>query len=160
MLATPHLLTGAALASKIRRPWLALSAAFIGHFVLDWIPHLDSHGMFGLPDGNVTRAEAITTLLDVAIGATLALWLTARLPRRRLLRLAAFLAIVVDLLYNVPPWNAWFWACPVTHPPGEFHHAIQHRVAPSNLALGFVFQVAVIAVAIGVLLRNRGRATP
>ena len=151
MLATPHLLVGAALVAKTKRPWLGMLAAFASHFVLDAIPHLDSHSLFGSPSGGPTRAEAISTLLDVVVGASLVLWLTACLPRRRLLLAGAFLAAVVDLVYNIPPWNAWLWAYPLTRPLGELHYAIQHRVSPSNLPLGFVFQFAISALAFGML---------
>ncbi|MBX4190997.1 hypothetical protein KW794_02825 [Candidatus Saccharibacteria bacterium] len=39
MTATNHALTGAALAMLIKRPELAIPAAFLSHFVLDAIPH-------------------------------------------------------------------------------------------------------------------------
>jgi len=36
---TPHLIFGAAIASKISNPFLALPLAFLSHFLLDMLPH-------------------------------------------------------------------------------------------------------------------------
>ena len=38
---TPHLVVGAAIGARIRRPALALPAAVASHFVLDTVPHFD-----------------------------------------------------------------------------------------------------------------------
>lgn len=38
---TPHLVVGAAIGARVRRPALALPAAFASHFVLDTVPHFD-----------------------------------------------------------------------------------------------------------------------
>ena len=45
MTATNHALTGAALAMLIKRPELAIPAAFLSHFVLDSIPHYNPPNM-------------------------------------------------------------------------------------------------------------------
>lgn len=39
MILTPHLLVGAAIASKISNPLLALPLAFLNHYFLDSLPH-------------------------------------------------------------------------------------------------------------------------
>ncbi|MBL7150071.1 MAG: hypothetical protein ISS84_00345 [Candidatus Pacebacteria bacterium] len=41
MIATPHLLIGAAIVSKIKFLPLAFSLAFLSHYFLDFIPHVD-----------------------------------------------------------------------------------------------------------------------
>lgn len=155
MLATPHILVGAAVASKVRQPWLAMSLAIGSHFVLDFIPHLDSHGLFGVAAGTPARPEVVMALLDALSGAALVVWLVARRPNRRLLVTAAFLAVAVDLVDNVPPWNAWLRSFPVALRFSIFHHSIQHSVASSEWVLGFGTQIAVIVSTVWVLLSVR-----
>src|SRR5947199_309584 len=41
MLATPHLVTGAAIGKVLKRPALAWPVAFASYFLLDHVPHLD-----------------------------------------------------------------------------------------------------------------------
>lgn len=41
MILTAHLLFGAAIASKIQNPFLAAVFAFLGHYLLDLIPHVE-----------------------------------------------------------------------------------------------------------------------
>jgi len=38
MVATPHLVAGAAIGKLFRRPWLAYPLAFGSHFLLDFVP--------------------------------------------------------------------------------------------------------------------------
>lgn len=155
MLATPHIITGAAVAKQLRRPWLALPAAFISHFLLDFIPHLDSHALFGTNAGRPTRPEATMAVLDFIFGAALVAVLIIRQRNRRLLAAGAFLGIVIDLVDNVPPWNSWFRAWAGTSWISAFHHAFQHNVAPSAWPIGFGTQVVIVAIGMWVLVRGR-----
>jgi hypothetical protein len=45
MTATNHALTGAAIAMLVKRPELAIPAAFLSHFVLDAVPHYNPPNM-------------------------------------------------------------------------------------------------------------------
>ena len=54
MMATPHMVAGAAIGRLLRRPWLAYPAAFVSHFLLDIVPHIDSHALFGADHGGLT----------------------------------------------------------------------------------------------------------
>jgi hypothetical protein len=49
MLLVPHAAAGAALGKWFRSPWIAVPLALAIHFVLDMLPHIDSHGLFGAP---------------------------------------------------------------------------------------------------------------
>ncbi len=71
MTATPHILVGAAIGKVLRRPWLAWPATFVSHFLLDFTPHLDSHGLFGVKHSGPTTPEAALGILDFAFGAWL-----------------------------------------------------------------------------------------
>jgi len=156
MLATPHLLVGAAIGKAVRRPWLALPAAVASHFLLDCVPHLDTHGLFGIKGGPVTRAETAGAAVDTVVGAALVIWLTRRQSRRALLLWCAFAGAAVDLFYNVPPWGRWFSAWPGTAWLGALHDRSSHAVGPDQWPLGFGTQAAVVALALLVLRGRRG----
>jgi hypothetical protein len=172
MLASVHLVTGAAIGKSVRPFWLAAVAAFASHFVLDFIPHIDTHGLFGVSGGGPTRAEVVGTLCDVALGVALVLWVTVarparagrhpgslslgtRQPWRRAAIWAAFIAVVIDLVDNVPPWGPHFQRWVGTAWFSHFHHGIQHNLARSEWALGLAIQVAFLGIAIWVTRRRR-----
>lgn len=67
MLETPHVVVGAAIATKIANPALALPLAFASHFLLEKIPHWNPHlntekKKFGKP----TKQSTLFVLADVA----------------------------------------------------------------------------------------------
>jgi len=146
------MIAGAAIGKATRRLWVGLPVAFLSHFVLDFIPHLDSHAMFGIKGGGVTRGEATMAALDALLGIALVLWAVGRQPRWRAMLMAAFLAIVIDFVDNVPPWSQWFRAWPGTSWLSAFHHAHQHNVTPAQWPLGFGTQIAVTAIAMWLVL--------
>ncbi|MBI3948760.1 MAG: hypothetical protein HY321_22815 [Armatimonadetes bacterium] len=162
MLVTPHVMAGAAIGKLVRRPWIAYPAALASHLALDVVPHLDSHGLFGAAGGHLTPGEAAAAALDTTAAIALVLWTTRGQPERRAMLFAGFLGAVIDLLDNVPPWNAWLRALPGAAAASDFHHGIQHNVAPSRWVLGFGTQAAVVGVALAVICRpgngKRGRA--
>jgi len=152
MLVIPHVLAGAAITDKVRRPWLALPAAFASHFVLDFLPHLDSHGLFGIDGSGPTRMENISSAVDILLAVTLLFWAVSKKPKSGLLILGGFLGALVDFMYNVPLWNKFFHAWPLFSQLGEFHTWFQHRVGPSGWPLGFGTQALVIALALLILV--------
>jgi len=156
MLASVHMVTGAAIGKSVRPFWLALLAAFASHFALDFIPHIDTHGLFGGPDG-VTRAEALGALADVLLGLALVLWATARQRWRRAAIWAAFVAVVTDLVDNVPPWGPHFQTWAGTAWFSHLHHGLQHNLARSQWMLGVPIQVVVLAAALWVTRRGAAR---
>ena len=155
MLAVPHMLVGAAVGKTLKRPALALPVAFGSHFLLDALPHLDTHGLFGVAGGSVTRPEAAMAIPDFLFGAALVIWLAARLPNRRTILLSALAAILIDLVDNVPPWSGWFRACRIGSWVSAFHHGFQHNVTPDHWLLGLGTQAAAITAALLVFLRSR-----
>jgi hypothetical protein len=147
---------GAAVGKMVRPPWLALVLAFGSHFLLDTIPHLDSHGLFGVK-GRPTLGEGLAGLFDLLIGIALVILAVRRQTGRRLMILAAFSAILIDLVDNIPPWGTWFRAWPGTSWLSSFHHGIQHNVTPADWPLGFGTQIAVVAIALFVLRSRKPR---
>ncbi len=154
MLAIPHMLTGGAIGRTVARSWLAWPLAFASHFVLDTIPHLDSHGLFGHPGGGITPAEACAALLDFTVGAVLVAamaWGSA--DRWRVLG-GAGLGIAIDVIEQLPAVGPWLRSWSGTAWFTTFHHAIQHNVPPADWVLGFGTQVAVVGLATWLLLRR------
>ncbi len=151
MMATPHLLVGAALGRVVQRPWLAYPAALASHYLLDAIPHLDAHSLFGVPRGGPTRLEAATAVADFAAGAVLVGALAWR-ARRRSMMLAALFAVLIDLVEYVPPVGPWVQQSAAAAGFVRFHHAIQHSLTLAHWPLGLVTQLAVAGSAIGVCL--------
>jgi hypothetical protein len=67
MLETPHVIVGAAIATKVVNPALAIPLAFGSHFLLDKLPHWNPHlysetKKFGKP----TRNSTILTIIDAS----------------------------------------------------------------------------------------------
>lgn len=156
MLAAPHMLAGAAVGKALRRrPWLALSAAFGSHFLLDFVPHIDSHGLFGIKGGGLTRPEVAMATLDTLLGIALVLYAVGRHPGRGVMISAAFAAIVIDLLDHVPPFSAWFGPWPGTSWLSSFHHECQHNVAPANWLVGFATQIPVVGFCLWSIRRRK-----
>jgi len=159
MMATPHILTGAAIGRATGRAWLAYPAAFGSHFLLDWAPHLDSHAMYGLPEGGPTLPEAGIAVTDFVLGAALLIWLVHRDSDRRLVLTAGLMAIIIDLFELIPPIGPLFKSWPGTAWLSAWHHGIQDNVTPDQWPLGVGTQVAVIALSLAVILhlkRKRG----
>ena len=159
MIATPHILAGAAIARTAGKPWLAWPAAFASHFLLDYIPHLDSHALYGVPQGGPTGPEAAVAVADFVLGAALVTWLVWRRADRRLVLVGALLGIAIDLVDNVPALGPWLRVWPGTAWLGAWHHGIQHNVTPAQWPLGVGTQVAVVAIALVVIKRLEPRDT-
>jgi hypothetical protein len=154
MLATPHMLAGAAIGKLLRRPYLALPAAFASHFVLDMVPHSDTYSLFGVHGLPPTHLVIGMAALDAAVGIALVLWLSRGQPNRTVILWAAFFGILTDLLDNVPGVMGVFHQIPGALAFSHFHHGIQHNVPRSEWVLGLGTQVPVVAGAVYVLLRR------
>jgi len=151
MLATPHMLVGAAVARKLGTGPAGLTAAFLSHFVLDFVPHLDSHRLLGAPVGGPTKPEAVMAICDFLIGCGLLVWLARHRAQGRAVLLGGLMGVLIDLLDNVPPWSHFVQQWPGTLWLSEFHHRFQHNVRPDQWALGFGAQLAVMIAALWIL---------
>lgn len=73
MLETPHVMVGAAIATKIPNPFVAIPLAFVSHLVLDRVPHWNPHfytetQKYGKPTKKSTIFEVADSLLGLAVG--------------------------------------------------------------------------------------------
>ncbi len=155
MLATPHILAGAAVGKAVRNPWIALPVALLSHFALDAMPHLDAHGLFGRP-GAMAPAEAVAAGIDLLAGVALVVWMAGSDPRRRLIFAAAFAGIVVDVIFNSPLWSESLGTWHYTAWLSTFHRDAQHNVVRSQWPLGFSTQALTIAASLWVLRAWKG----
>ena len=86
MLETPHVILGAAIATKIGNPWIAIPLAFASHFFLDKVPHWNPHTYTetvknGGPSKSTIKIAISDALLSLAVGLGIAY---SALPNRAL----------------------------------------------------------------------------
>ena len=96
MIWSAHLLLGAAIGSKINNIYLAFPVAFISHYILDIIPHIE------YPIENLKNKKWPELLIDIlkiffdlALAATLILIFSSNKPE---IYICAFLGILPDLV--------------------------------------------------------------
>lgn len=155
MMATPHMVAGAAIGRVLRRPWLAYPAAFASHFLLDIVPHLDTHALFGVKYGGPTRLEAAGGIADFLVGTLIVGLVSRRRPDRRVMLGGALFGILIDLVEYVPPFGPWLQHWAGASWLTGFHHGIQHNLTPPHWPLGAGTQVAVLALGLAVCLARR-----
>lgn len=79
MLETPHVVVGAAIATRVANPVLALPLAFASHFVLEKVPHWNPHlntetEKYGKP----TRKSTKIVIADVSLSLVLGFFIATR----------------------------------------------------------------------------------
>lgn len=103
MLETPHVVVGAAIATQVVNPALAIPLAFASHFILEkvphWNPHLNSETeKYGRP----TRESTYIVIADVAASLALGGYIASRaVPdwgQTATILAACFAAVLPDVL--------------------------------------------------------------
>ncbi len=79
MLETPHVIVGAAIATRVANPVLALPLAFASHFLLEKVPHWNPHlntetEKYGKPTAKSTKI----VILDATLSVTSMLFIASR----------------------------------------------------------------------------------
>ncbi|MEN6344539.1 MAG: hypothetical protein ABFE16_04490 [Armatimonadia bacterium] len=160
MFVTAHMLAGAAVGKILKRPWAAWPVAFVSHFVLDAIPHVDGGGFFGVAGGQPNAPMMALGVFDTLVGLGLVLWLLRGRPGFRLAFIAAIFATLPDLMDYVPPLNGWVHACPATSWITPVHDWFSNGLPGSRWLLGSSTQLAVAVLSILVLTRGSTSASP
>lgn len=106
MLETPHVIVGAAIATKVINPALAIPLALGSHFILDKVPHWNPH-LFTETKKYGQPSQQSTTIALVDVGAALGLGLFVAFryadePMRAAAVLACCLASVLPDLVKWP----------------------------------------------------------
>lgn len=154
MMTAPHMAAGAAIGSVSRRWWLVLPIALAGHYVLDYVPHVESVIFY---EGRPMWAAVMVGALSAALGVILMIWAGYRRPNRRIIYAATLVAILPDLVEKVFG-DARVASWPPTAGIYSFHHTFHHSIVHGDRPLGIATQIAVIALAIWIVRRSRRAA--
>ncbi|HWA51712.1 MAG TPA: hypothetical protein VG895_01500 [Patescibacteria group bacterium] len=122
MLETPHVAVGAAIASKIPNPFIAIPLAFASHFILDITPHWNPHinreiKKYGHPTKQSINIIRIDSAVALVLGSALALHAGTPMQAANVLA-CSFVAVTPDVVeipyyflhkkYTVlEKWIAW-----------------------------------------------------
>jgi hypothetical protein len=103
MLETPHVAVGAAIATKIVNPFLAIPLAFGSHFLLDRVPHWNPHLNTEIKKyGKVTKKSTQIVMFDVILAFMVGVFFASRaLPdtgRATAILLGSFAAVLPDVI--------------------------------------------------------------
>ena len=100
VLETPHVVVGAAIATQVSNPFLAIPLAFGSHFVLERIPHWNPHlNTEKNKNGKVSKQTTIIVAADVALSLVLGFYIASRvLPDT-----AHFYTIIAACFFSVLP---------------------------------------------------------
>ena len=103
MLETPHVIVGAAIATKVVNPALALPLAFASHFVLEKVPHWNPHlnterKKFGKPTTQSTTIVVIDAVTALFSGIFIASQALPDTGHALTILAACFFAILPDLI--------------------------------------------------------------
>ncbi len=103
MLELPHVLIGAAIASKIPNPLISIPLAFLSHFLVDLIPHWNPSlytetKKNGQPSYRSTVIVIIDVILSLTAGFFIASQVMPNLNHAIVIILACFAAVAPDVV--------------------------------------------------------------
>lgn len=103
MLETPHVVVGAAIATKVANPALSLPLAFASHFVLEKVPHWNPHlntetKKYGKPTDKSTKIVIADVIVSLALGGYIASRALPDTTRFLIILIAAFVAVLPDII--------------------------------------------------------------
>jgi len=114
VLETPHVVVGAAIATKVVSPALAIPLALASHFVLDKVPHWNPHLFTETQKlGHPAKKSTFVAVADVGLALVIGLFITSRFatqPERAVTILACCLASVLPDIVKWPYYylkNRW-----------------------------------------------------
>jgi len=101
VLETPHVVVGAAIATKIVNPALALPLAFASHFILETIPHWNPHlntetEKYGQPTPATTKIVILDLIASLTLGGYIALRALPNTSHALTILAACFMASLPD----------------------------------------------------------------
>jgi heme/copper-type cytochrome/quinol oxidase subunit 4 len=103
MLETPHVAVGAAIATKIPNPFLAIPLAFASHFVLEHVPHWNPHLVsetkkYGAPTKKSIVIIAFDVSLALVTGSLIAWQVMPNKAHAITIMFASFASVLPDLI--------------------------------------------------------------
>ncbi len=103
MLETPHVIVGAAIATKVANPALALPLAFGSHFLLEKVPHWNPHlntetEKYGKPTKKSTYIVIADTIASLTAGFFIASQVLPNTAHAITILAACFVAALPDIV--------------------------------------------------------------
>jgi len=103
VLETPHVIVGAAIASKVGNPLLALPLALASHLLLEQVPHWNPHlNTEKKKFGKITKQSTAVVIFDSSLalisGGFIALYNSPSIARSIVILAACFLSVLPDLV--------------------------------------------------------------
>ena len=103
MLETPHVFVGAAIATKIPDPLLAIPLAFLSHFILEMVPHWNPHlnsetEKYGYPTKRSTVIVVADSSLALISGSLIAYSALPDTGRALTILFACLASVLPDLI--------------------------------------------------------------
>lgn len=139
MTATSHAVTGAAIATLVRQPMLALPLSFMSHFACDMVPHFGFDSKFG--SKSMFWRLGIDGVVAVCIAIVLVL---SGVTNPWFLALAGFVAMSPDLM--------WLYHGLKKHSPADYgvfsrtHSDIQLFEKPVGILIEIAWVVACLVI--------------
>lgn len=163
MIATVHMLAGAAAGVNRRHFIYALGAGIVSHYVLDIVPHLDA----------INAIHAWNKLswtlvgLDIMVGAVVGLVFWTRkfhFPQINTFVMGAAGGLLPDILDSQPLWSQYILKIPILGHIQMFHHAannfpVQYFPMPQWAVLGIITQLIVLTISIRILRKANSNKT-
>ncbi len=150
MILAPHVLIGAAIASKTAHPLLGILFAFLSHYLVDTIPHAE-YGIDNLSEQKRNRAalqEFSLALVDVSLGMLLVFFLVSRNERAAWILAAGFAAALPDAIGVL---GEYFLPKPIHHVV-NLGHELHTKNKNAPFVIGVATQFAASALAVFILL--------
>jgi hypothetical protein len=148
MLETPHVVVGAAIASKIGNPLLSIPLALCSHFLLEQIPHWNPHlnqemKKFGKVTSTTKAVIAVDVVLSLFLGGLIASKKLPDMGSSVVILIAAFASILPDLVEA--PYFFFGYNHPLLHRWLIFQKKLQ---SDATIFPGLLTQIVTIAVAL------------
>ena len=148
MIATCHILTGAAIAVKTQNSALGLVLAFLSHFILDFIPHKEYNVDFKHKFWKFSLLDILKITLDVLVGILIILAINKSIIISLAGGFAAIFPDIIGPLLLAMPKNK------VSEAYYDFHikkiHSLKNKI-PKNWEI--FTQVLIILISVFLLLR-------
>ena len=103
VLETPHVVVGAAIATKVANPALSLPLALASHFILEKIPHWNPHlntetEKFGRPTTKSIKIVIVDVILALTAGSLIASRVLPNINHALIILAASFTAALPDII--------------------------------------------------------------
>jgi len=155
VLETPHVVVGAAIATKIANPFISLPLAFASHFLLEKVPHWNPHlntekKKYGRISRKSTSLIIFDSSLALILGIVIAFKKSGNLGQFIIIILACFFSVLPDLIEAPYFFLNWNQNSKLLKKWISFQKLLQTDTSPF---WGILSQLATITVALGWIFR-------